>query len=172
MKKTIFAALAAATAIAASPASAATGLITFEFQNGSLVGLFGNTNPSGTGTDTYNFTLDQASNVFASTSSLGLRLTFTDLDFTSVKLNNVAFDNISSGVFELRTISQLVAAGPQTLTVGYRNAQFLSSYSGKLVVTPVAAVPEPATWAMMLLGFGMVAGVARYRRRSANVTYA
>ena len=40
------------------------------------------------------------------------------------------------------------------------------------LTTAVAAVPEPATWAMMLLGFGMVAGAARYRRRSANVSFA
>jgi hypothetical protein len=37
---------------------------------------------------------------------------------------------------------------------------------------PVAAVPEPATWAMMLVGFGMVGATARYRRRGAKVTYA
>ncbi|MBD8546605.1 PEP-CTERM sorting domain-containing protein [Sphingomonas sp. CFBP 8760] len=36
----------------------------------------------------------------------------------------------------------------------------------------VTAVPEPATWGMMLLGFGMVAGAARYRRRSTKVVYA
>jgi hypothetical protein len=35
-----------------------------------------------------------------------------------------------------------------------------------------AAVPEPATWAMMLVGFGMVAGAARYRRRSTVTTFA
>ncbi len=29
-----------------------------------------------------------------------------------------------------------------------------------------AAVPEPATWAMMLVGFGMVGAASRYRRRS------
>lgn len=33
-------------------------------------------------------------------------------------------------------------------------------------------VPEPATWAMMLVGFSMVAGAARYRRRNVNTTYA
>ena len=38
--------------------------------------------------------------------------------------------------------------------------------------TPVAAVPEPATWAMMLVGFGMVAGAARYRRRDTKIAYA
>jgi hypothetical protein len=26
-------------------------------------------------------------------------------------------------------------------------------------------VPEPATWAMMLVGFGMVGATSRYRRR-------
>ena len=36
----------------------------------------------------------------------------------------------------------------------------------------VTAVPEPATWALMLLGFGMIGGAARYRRRSLSTTYA
>jgi hypothetical protein len=33
-------------------------------------------------------------------------------------------------------------------------------------------VTEPATWAMMLIGFGMVAGASRYRRRSTATVYA
>jgi hypothetical protein len=36
----------------------------------------------------------------------------------------------------------------------------------------ISAVPEPATWAMMIGGFGMVGGAMRYRRRSAKVSYA
>ena len=36
----------------------------------------------------------------------------------------------------------------------------------------IAAVPEPATWALMLLGFGMVAASARYRRKTTTVTFA
>ena len=36
----------------------------------------------------------------------------------------------------------------------------------------IAAVPEPATWAMMLVGFAMVGATARYRRRSVAVTCA
>jgi hypothetical protein len=35
-----------------------------------------------------------------------------------------------------------------------------------------AAVPEPATWAMMLVGFGMIGGAARYRRRAVKVSFA
>jgi hypothetical protein len=34
-----------------------------------------------------------------------------------------------------------------------------------------AAVPEPATWAMMLVGFGMIAAGLRYRRRSTSVSF-
>jgi hypothetical protein len=32
-------------------------------------------------------------------------------------------------------------------------------------------VPEPSTWALMLLGFGMVGTATRYRRRSRQVVY-
>lgn len=35
-----------------------------------------------------------------------------------------------------------------------------------------AAVPEPATWAMMLLGFGLMGAAMRYRRRSMSTIYA
>ncbi|MBB4619528.1 PEPxxWA-CTERM sorting domain-containing protein [Sphingomonas abaci] len=39
-------------------------------------------------------------------------------------------------------------------------------------VSSVAAVPEPATWAMMLVGFAMIGAAARYRRRSTTAVYA
>lgn len=40
------------------------------------------------------------------------------------------------------------------------------------IVVP-GAVPEPATWAMMIVGFGMVGGVLRRRRNvTTAVTYA
>ncbi len=38
--------------------------------------------------------------------------------------------------------------------------------TGPIVTPPTGAVPEPATWMMMMVGFGFVAGAARYRRRS------
>ena len=37
-------------------------------------------------------------------------------------------------------------------------------------VAPVAAVPEPATWAMMLVGFGLIGAAAR--RRKTTIAYA
>jgi len=39
-------------------------------------------------------------------------------------------------------------------------------------VSLTAAVPEPATWAMMLVGFGMIGASARYRRRNVRAVIA
>ncbi|MBB4154978.1 hypothetical protein GGQ80_002894 [Sphingomonas jinjuensis] len=36
----------------------------------------------------------------------------------------------------------------------------------------VPAVPEPATWAMMIVGFAMVGAASRYRRRGTTATFA
>ena len=42
-----------------------------------------------------------------------------------------------------------------------------------LTYQPVGgAVPEPASWMLMLVGFGLVGGAVRYRRRPASMTYA
>lgn len=37
---------------------------------------------------------------------------------------------------------------------------------------PISAVPEPATWAMMIIGFGAAGGVLRSRRRDATAALA
>lgn len=49
--------------------------------------------------------------------------------------------------------------------------EFVSFTVEQVAVTP-PAVPEPASWAMMLLGFGMVSASLRYRRQSTKVAYA
>ena len=51
-----------------------------------------------------------------------------------------------------------------TSTFGYV-AQFRAAEAA-------GAVPEPATWAMMLLGFGAVGGAARHRRRRTATAFA
>lgn len=43
---------------------------------------------------------------------------------------------------------------------------------GLAVAPPMAAVPEPATWLMMLFGFGFVGGMMRQRKQQVRVTYA
>ena len=55
---------------------------------------------------------------------------------------------------------------PLTLTSGGETV------NGSLIAT-VTAVPEPATWAMMIIGFGLVgAGMRSRRRQTVRVTYA
>lgn len=39
---------------------------------------------------------------------------------------------------------------------------------GSVPPTPVPGVPEPATWAMMIIGFGLLGGLLRRRRRTAG----
>ncbi len=45
-----------------------------------------------------------------------------------------------------------------------------STQIDNLTIGVAGAVPEPATWAMMLLGFGMMGAAARHRRSPATVT--
>jgi hypothetical protein len=55
--------------------------------------------------------------------------------------------------------------------IRFSNSDNLGSFEFDNVAF-TAAVPEPATWAMMMLGFAMVGAAARYRRRSTNVRFA
>ena len=46
-----------------------------------------------------------------------------------------------------------------------------SAFPGGEVRGQIAAVPEPATWALMILGFGMVGAAGRSRRRGSAVSF-
>jgi hypothetical protein len=71
----------------------------------------------------------------AATSAINRRVTFTGTQGTTY--NGIRFSNLGNAqqAFEIDNVSF------------------------------TAAVPEPATWAMMLVGFGMVGAASRYRRR-------
>jgi len=86
-------------------------------------------------------------------------------------------------------VAKRTVAGFQTVNLNFhpgssdtRSDFWVSSTGGTALIAnalenvgAVAAVPEPATWAMMLVGFGMIGATARYRRRrtvSTRVSYA
>ncbi len=94
----------------------------------------------------------------------------TNINFGSVTITGPSFavakgyQFISGGASEYRALSAIdVAAGVYTILVSGTTGS-TSSFSGSFAF---AAVPEPATWALMIFGMGMT-GVALRRRR--NVT--
>ncbi len=82
----------------------------------------------------------------------------------------VNFTVNSLGVTEARSISGLLlGAGTYQIRV-QGTAGSTGTYSGNLVF---GSVPEPTTWAFMILGFGLIGGALRYRKTTeARVTYA
>jgi hypothetical protein len=68
------------------------------------------------------------------------------------------------GIHGLQTVSTtmtFLAPGPQSLELQYGNAYCC----GAVLEFSVAAVPEPSSWAMMILGFAGV-GFMAYRRKA------
>jgi len=78
------------------------------------------------------------------------------------------------GVTNVTFTSPTLSAGAHTLKVFYADRHTVGAYlslnllSTDVVITPPAGgVPEPATWAMMLVGLGSLGGLLRSRRRTA-----
>jgi len=65
--------------------------------------------------------------------------------------------------------SQVLTFLAQGTPSGQPPVAMLDGVSLKVYQPPVTAVPEPATWAMMIMGFGAVAGVMRRRPHRAAV---
>ena len=62
--------------------------------------------------------------------------------------------------------------GETIRSVTFTNVPAVDAFETANFNVTAAAVPEPATWAMMLVGFGMTGAAMRYRRRSAKIVYA
>jgi hypothetical protein len=130
---------------------------------------------------------------FSRTINAVLAQTLTDLfvfsdgddgsyNFSGTSVQTLTFDDkpgvATSGSFNvfgsLLNTSRGVSATAATLRIAFSSTGGAPySSSGTLSIGGMAAaVPEPATWAMLLVGFGMVGAAARYRRRSVKVSLA
>lgn len=113
----------------------------------------------------FNLTSIDISSVLVGSSNL------TNIDFSSVTLNGIAFNILSTGVQEFRNLLN------QSLTTGALNTLVVNgttggdaAFSGNLSFASVSAVPEPSTWAFMLVGFGAV-GYSMRKRPSGKISY-
>jgi len=113
--------------------------------------------------DTFEFTVP-AGSVSSFVGSIALKKTL-DVALTSVLLDGKAlFTQDIKGYEEKWSLADtLVNAGKHIITVKGSWGTKGGSYSGTLNFSP--AVPEPATWAMMIAGFGLVGGLQRGPRR-------
>lgn len=112
-----------------------------------VAGTFGGS--AGTGNISF------GTNLIADLNIQSANLGFTQLSTTSALFTGPA----SNPTFNLGTfnLSGGFTAGPAVLTISQ---------------AAVAAVPEPGTWAMMLLGFGAVGFAVRRRRSTVTVSHA
>ena len=180
MRKLIYAALASASLATASMANAAV-MVTGSTStinnptptattadNGAVSINFGS-NPatSPTFSDSFTFTNTLAGLYTILVTTTDSALTFTGGSLTGTGGVNLALTPGTSSVTGTsilgRAATQL-GAGTYTLSLTGNNPVVGGSYAGTAFITP-AAVPEPATWGMMLLGFGGIGFAIRRKRR-------
>jgi hypothetical protein len=119
---------------------------------------------------TFDFLVDEAS--FGSSSVTTQLNALNDIDFTSVLLDGFAFTpggvDPADETFFL-TLAGPLAIGSHTITVnGVTGSSGDGAFGGNINLSAAPGVPEPSTWAMMLLGFGGM-GVAMRRRRTGEL---
>ncbi|WP_293907908.1 FxDxF family PEP-CTERM protein [Phenylobacterium sp.] len=173
--------LGAVAAVAVMASASSAGAVTiFTNINQVNLDLFGTATFGATTTDlgafthTFNFMTTGLNDASSSVVTIQLKSGKKDIDFTSVKLDGFAFTQTgfdpSAETWDLTTAlltagshaivlkGSVVSAGP-----ALKDA---ASYSGTLNISAIA-VPEPATWALMMVGFGGAGAMLRSRRRTA-----
>ena len=159
-----FSKLAAASALVlASAGSFAASLGPIDLSSGSA--YFGNTPTAGAFTDTLTFTV--LSPMIFSGSLTSVVSGTQNVDFTSITITpgaSLSFVRLLGDPVEVwatPTGGFTLAGGAYTLTLIGTNSASSGSYGGNVAVT---AVPEPATYAMLFAGLGIVGFAARRRR--------
>lgn len=76
----------------------------------------------------------------------------------------VANDDLGSTLRSGFTRTLLAGSSYTAVITGFNNED-VGNYTLTISTDAEAAIPEPATWGLMLLGFGAVGAGARYRRR-------
>ena len=105
-----------------------------------------------------------------------------DLQFGPIKAGEILTLTIFYGAAptEIEALNALNAVGAEIYSLGQpstdpfgrdpANSNFIFGFKGVGGTVVPPGIPEPATWAMLIAGFGMVGFAARRRREVANVS--
>jgi hypothetical protein len=88
-------------------------------------------------------------------------LTFANLAAGNYRLTVAAFPNFANGTL----FSQGFQYDSQPISSHNRGTFFRVNIDGVDSASPVSPVPEPETYAMLLAGLGLMAGIARRRKK-------
>ncbi len=124
--------------------AAGSNLLTGMFVNASIVGSAGSGSALSSGSD-----------------GLGQSLVYTSDFLDTSILGSEQFAMSLSGISD-----------PLAATPGSALRDFSATATGSFSAAFAPAVPEPGTWAMMIIGFGFVGGTLRYRRRKSTFAIA
>lgn len=155
-------AMLAACGVSAS-AQAATPYLDLDLGGGTAT--FGHTGvATGSFADTFTFyyPTNAAVDVLATIFSSAFSLTSKNIEFTDVKINGVSFDIGTTGQFENWSYAGPINTGLTANTLSFAGNVIggPASYAGTVEFTS-AAVPEPAAWALMIGGVGLIGLSAR-----------
>ena len=146
----------------------------------SVTGLTGTMNGTLAFSATEGTTIAQSlSNFFVFNDGRGGTYNFSPTSVLTSSFSNIPNVSSSVGLFILGNVAdpfQSFTPTPSSLTLSF-NSTGGSPYSASatLSVPPAgmtAAAPEPAAWALMIAGFGMVGGTRRRRKIKARVSFA
>jgi len=125
--------------------------------------------------DQFTFTLPDTGTGSGSVSTNTFKIgSLTDLNFDTIDVFNgfnhfaVTHGSFDGGATESGGISGVPIFVGQLVTLTISGTTHGAGfYNGSATFTPVAAVPEPGTWAIMMLGFGMAGMKLRSRKPKA-----
>ena len=115
--------------------------------------------------DSFTFNIPVLSGTGSNSISTSFSSAANHLVITGFWVNDTLYTVPSTDSGQSLTINDLIITAGKVNTIRVLGTTGTSggSYSGTVTFSAMDAVPEPAIWAMMLMGFGAVGGITRRR---------